>query len=98
MGKKRSYFRVGLSVAGWLFCALWLWLTIRGFFHFMERADDDGTLAVIWAFMQAAYLGLVYLLFFFWWLVIPVLGLPPFIGSMLDEREAIKARESAGVE
>ena len=96
MGRKRSYFRVGLFVSGLLFCALWLLMAVPAFSLFMERAGG-GTSGVIWAFMQAAYVTLIYALFIFWWLTIPVLALPPFIGSVLDEREAIKERERAEV-
>lgn len=95
MGGTRSYFRVGLSVAAWLFCAQWALLTVPMFLRLMERSGES-TLEVIWTFLLAVYVALVYLLWLFWWLVIPLLGLPPFIGLLLDDRQAIKARNAGG--
>jgi hypothetical protein len=71
-------------------------MAVPSFFHLMKMSGE-GTWEVIRTFQLALYIALVYLLFYFWWLVIPVIALPPFIVSLLGERGANKARGRAEV-
>jgi hypothetical protein len=87
MQRRVSGFRIGLWISCAVLFALWASLTITAFFHFIE-ATDESTGEVISTFLKAAFFGFMYTLYILmvaWWLALPVLGLPPTIGSLLDK-------------